>query len=243
MCIAHSRNCTFLTLSSPSLYTDPATLPRHDQDMKALRVIRTNYSLLWQHLDASKVLPKLVDKSVISEAEKRKVESYQQSCGQNAVIINALFTVEYVLEGLMTICDVLQTTPGKEHIAQHILRGTIQSVFRFRLLGGCSLTSTYTLIFFSLVSRSSNHPVFDCLQHAKAYSHAQPSTSAGGHGWLGTRLAKQDCIVWGKNACVICLLSFGNLPTRLALFNNLPDFPHLIILYTVSNQNWTVGMV
>ena len=77
VCIAHSRNCTFLTLSSPSLYTDPATLPRHEQKIRAARVIRTNYSLLWQHLDASKVLPKLVDKSVISETKKKEVESYQ----------------------------------------------------------------------------------------------------------------------------------------------------------------------
>ena len=103
--------------------------------MRAARVIRTNYSLLWQHLDASKVLPKLVDKSVISEAKKKEVESYHQSRGQNAVIINALFTVEHIPEGLLTICDVLQTTTGKERIAQHILRGTIQSVFRFRLVG------------------------------------------------------------------------------------------------------------
>ena len=131
MCIAHSRNCTFLTLSSPSLYTDPATLPRHEQVMRAVRVIRTNYSLLWQDLDASKVLPKLVDKSVISEAKKKEVESYQQNHGQNAVVIDALFFVECAPEGLLTICDVLQTTPGKEHIAQHILRGTIQSVFKF----------------------------------------------------------------------------------------------------------------
>ena len=102
--------------------------------MRAVKVIRTNYSLLWQHLDASKVLPKLVDKSVISEAKKKEVESYHQSCGQSAVIINVLFTVEHTAEGLLTICDVLQTTPGKEHIAQHILRGTIQSVLRFRLV-------------------------------------------------------------------------------------------------------------
>ena len=98
-------------------------------------MIRTNYSLLWQHLDASKVLPKLVDKSVFSEEKKKEVESYQQSRGQNSLIINALFTVECTPEGLLTICDTLQTTPGKEHIAQHILRGTIQSVFRFRLVG------------------------------------------------------------------------------------------------------------
>ena len=112
------------TLSSPCLYKDPATLPQHEQIMRAVRVIHTNYSLLWQHLDASKVLPKLVDKSVISEAKKKEVESYQQSRAQSAVIINALFLfVERTPEGLLTICDTLQTTPGKEHIAQHILRG------------------------------------------------------------------------------------------------------------------------
>ena len=111
------------TLSSLCLYKDPATLPRHEQIMRARRVIRTNYSLLWQHLDASKVLPKLLGKSVFSEEKKKEVESYQQSCGQSAVIINALFFVERTPEGLLTICDTLQTTSGKEHIAQHILRG------------------------------------------------------------------------------------------------------------------------
>ena len=105
--------------------------------MRALRVIRTNYSLLWQHLVASKVLPKLEDKSVISEAKKKEVESYQQNLGQSAVIINALFTasIKHSSEGLLTICDTLLTTPGKEHIAQHILRGKVHSVFRFRLVG------------------------------------------------------------------------------------------------------------
>ena len=137
-------------LPSLSPHAEPATLPRHEQLMRAARVIRTNYSLLWQHLDASKVLPKLVDKSVISEAKKKEVETYQQGHGQNAVIINALFSanIKRTLEELLTICDTLQTTPGKEHIAQHILRGTIQSVFRI------SLTCTYTLIFFSQVTQS-----------------------------------------------------------------------------------------
>ena len=119
---------TSICLSSLPPHTDPATLPQ--QDMKVLRVIRTNYSLLWQHLDASKVLPKLVDKSVISETKKKKVESYQQNHAQNTLIINALFSasIKHTLEGLLTICDTLQTTPGKEHIAQHILRGIVQSV-------------------------------------------------------------------------------------------------------------------
>ena len=107
----------------PYPHADPEGLPR--QLMRAVRVIRTNYGLLWQHLDASKVLPKLVDKSVISEAKKKEVESYHQNLGQSALIINALFTASHSLEGLLTICNTLLTTPGKEHIAQQILRGKV----------------------------------------------------------------------------------------------------------------------
>ena len=90
--------------------------------MRAARVLRTNYSLLWYHLSASKVLPQLLDKSILSESLKERVESYQQRCGQNAAVINELFT-EHSPEGLLVICDTLQTTPAQEHIAQHILRG------------------------------------------------------------------------------------------------------------------------
>jgi len=96
--------------------------------MRTVRVLRTNYSLVWYHLDASKVLPQLLDKSILSGSDKKKVESYQQRCGQNAAVINALFTVEHPSKGLLAICDTLQATPAKEHVAQHILRG-IASAF------------------------------------------------------------------------------------------------------------------
>ena len=117
-------SCFGYFLSSISLHSDPTTLPRHEQVMRAARVLRTSYSLLWYHLNASKVLPQLLDKSIVSESLKKKVESYQQRCGQNAAVINELFT-EHSPEGLMAICDTLQSTPAQEHIAQHILRGII----------------------------------------------------------------------------------------------------------------------
>jgi len=105
----------------PSLHSDPTTLSRHEQVMRASRVLRTNYGLLWYYLNASKVLSQLLDKSILSESMKKKVESYQQRCGQNAAVINELFT-EHSPEGLLAICDALQTTRAQEHIAQHILR-------------------------------------------------------------------------------------------------------------------------
>ena len=116
-------------LSFPTRHTDPGTLPQHEQRIKASRVIRTNYSLLWQHLDASNVLPKLMEKSIISESQKKEVKSYQQSHGQSAVIIDALFCRAHMQEALVTICDTLQTIPGKEPLGQHILRGTVHSAF------------------------------------------------------------------------------------------------------------------
>ena len=71
-----------------------------------------------------------MDKSIINETKKREVQSYQQCHGQNAVIIKALLrdSGPCAPEGLVTICDTLQITPGKEHIAQRILRGTVHSV-------------------------------------------------------------------------------------------------------------------
>ena len=135
---------TLHSLSPHADYAEPATVPRHEQLMRAAKAIRTNYSLLWQHLDASKVLPKLVDKFVISETKKKEVESYQQNHGQNAVIINALFTASHSLEGLLTICDMLKITPGKEHIAQHILQGKVHSDTNFPNFSRWILITSHT---------------------------------------------------------------------------------------------------
>lgn len=115
-----------------SLPTDPAALPQYEQEMKAKRVICINYCLIWQHLIAGNVLPKLMEKSVISVSKKQEVESYQQR-GQNAVIIEAVLSGGHAPEGLLTICDTLLTDLGKGHMAQHILRGIVHLSFRFRL--------------------------------------------------------------------------------------------------------------
>ena len=92
--------------------------------MRAARVIHTNYSLLWQHLSGSIVLPKL---PFLGESQKEEVESYQERVTQNAVIINTLLgaSVKHTPDGLLILCETLQTTPGREHIAQRILEGKV----------------------------------------------------------------------------------------------------------------------
>ena len=101
----------------------PEDIPEHEQRMKCSRVIRTNYSLLYGHLDAGKLLPKLPEKDLINDAQFKAAESYQQRFAKNAVVIGALLKLDRPSHGLLKFCDTLETTPGQEHLGRKLLKG------------------------------------------------------------------------------------------------------------------------
>ena len=104
--------------------------------MKGARVMRTNYSFLWQYLEPSQLLPKLVDKELMTETRKKEAESYTQKFAQNAVIIDQLFGSHCPP---LKLCDTLDVT-GQEHIAKKLLQGTycVGCIYQmYRLLGVC----------------------------------------------------------------------------------------------------------
>ena len=80
----------------------------------------TNYSFLWQYLEPSRLLPKLVDKLLMTERARKEAESYGQSFAQNSVIIHQLFASDCPP---LKLCDTLDVT-GQEHIARKLLQGT-----------------------------------------------------------------------------------------------------------------------
>ena len=102
---------------------DPETIPEHEQRIKCYRVIRTNYSLLYGHLDTEKLLPKLPEKDLIREEELKKVKSYHQKFAQNAAVIVALLEFYRPSHGLLKFCDTLETTPGQENLGRKLLKG------------------------------------------------------------------------------------------------------------------------
>ena len=83
-------------------------------------MMRTNYSFLWQYLEPRQLLPKLVDKELMTETRKKEAESYTQKFAQNSVIINQLFHSDCPP---LKLCDTLDVT-GQEHIARKLLQGT-----------------------------------------------------------------------------------------------------------------------
>ena len=95
-------------------------LSEYKQKMRGDRVLGINYSFLWQHLEPSQLLPKLVDKELMTEIGKQIAESYKQKFAQNAVVINELFGSHC---SPLKLCDTLDIT-GQEHIARKLLQGT-----------------------------------------------------------------------------------------------------------------------
>ena len=112
---------------------DPEAIPEHIQRMKCVRVIHTNYSLLYSDLDTARLLPKLPDKELIGEMQLKSVKSYHQRFAQNAVLIEALLHMDRPSNGLLKFCDTLETTPGQEHIGKKLLQG-IQTTMVSRAL-------------------------------------------------------------------------------------------------------------
>ena len=104
---------------------DPEAIPEHKQYMIYSSVIRTNFSLLYSSLDATRILLKLPDKELISEVQMKAANCYHQRFAQNAMVINALLTLERPSNALLKFADILETTPGQEHIAKILLRGML----------------------------------------------------------------------------------------------------------------------
>ena len=99
---------------------NPEDIPEYELRMKGYKVMRTNYSFLWQYLEPSRLLPILVDKLLMTERAKKEAESYTQKFAQNAVIIYQLFACGCPP---LKLCDTLDVT-GQGHIARKLLQGT-----------------------------------------------------------------------------------------------------------------------
>ena len=121
---------------------DPEAIPEHKQYLMFARVIRTNFSLLYSHLDAGRLLAKLPDKELISEMQLKSVKSYHHRFAQNAILIDALLYMDRPSNGLLKFCDTLETTPGQEHVGKKLLEG-IQTTMVSRTLAGGAMPAQH----------------------------------------------------------------------------------------------------
>ena len=91
--------------------------------MFSARVVRQNFTFLYQHLAVANILPVVVENGIITEAKRKEVESYTQKYAQSIVVIGALFLWECPPDGLVRLTDVLAMTTGQEQVARKLLDG------------------------------------------------------------------------------------------------------------------------
>ena len=93
--------------------------------MLSARVLRNNYSYLYQHLETNPILQHLLDKDIITENTKNQVQSYSQKYPQNIVLVKALFSFECPDDVAVKFADILIATTGQEHIGQKLAQGKL----------------------------------------------------------------------------------------------------------------------
>ena len=94
-----------------------------DQHMLGARVVQHNFTFIHQHLAVADTVPTLVQKGVISEAERKEVGKYTQKYAQSIVTMGALFKWDRPPDGLVRLTDVLAIAPGQEQVAWKLRGG------------------------------------------------------------------------------------------------------------------------
>ena len=87
-----------------------------------------HYSLLYGQLDVEKLLPKLPEKDLIDAEDLEIAASYHQRFAKNAYIIRVLLWYDRPSHGLLKFIDVLETTPGQEHLGRKLPKGTSEPI-------------------------------------------------------------------------------------------------------------------
>ena len=116
MCVSISYINVFTDLGDRE---NPEDVPEYELKLRGCIVMCTNYSFLWQYLEPSRLLPRLVDKLLMTERAKKEAESYAQKFAQNPVVIHELFASDCPP---LKLCDTLDVT-GQGHIARKLLQG------------------------------------------------------------------------------------------------------------------------
>ena len=100
---------------------NPKNFPDYQGSVKGAKVLRTNYSFLWQYLEPSQEFQsRLVEKSFMTEADRVELNCYEERSAQAAVIIHRVLFSN--CEPLSLLDDLTNT--GQGHITNKLKQGT-----------------------------------------------------------------------------------------------------------------------
>lgn len=112
-----STNIVLVT--APTGRGRPESLSELEQRLFYTRVLCSNFSYLYQHLNTPAILAALAEKKLI---EPSYVKRYSEKCAQNVEAILDMQLVRAPPNCMDKLCDILQTKQ-QDHIADRLLTG------------------------------------------------------------------------------------------------------------------------
>ena len=94
------------------------------EEITCAKVLRKNFSYLYQHLDTSHILQHLLDGGIITEDVRKQVQSYVSKYTQNVVLVRSLIGSKISSDRAM---NILIAASEQEHIGQKLTEGKIYS--------------------------------------------------------------------------------------------------------------------
>ena len=91
-----------------------------DAEQKKLgaKVVRLNFSELYQHLNVASLLEQLVDEGLITPAKRKEVDAYSGKVyAQNTAAVRAIFSSSPPPTFFLQLCDILEASTQHSRFA------------------------------------------------------------------------------------------------------------------------------
>ena len=102
----------------------PEDLSELEQRLFYTRVLCTNFSYLYQHLNTPAILAALEEKELIEPYEVKSIKAYSEQKAQNTLAIHRMQEIDAPPNCMDKLCDTLQAKQ-QDHIADRLLTGKI----------------------------------------------------------------------------------------------------------------------
>jgi len=100
----------------------PENLSELEQRLFYTRVLCTNFSYLYQHLNTPAILAALEEKELIEPHWVNDIKTYSEKHAQNALAVHRLQLINAPPNCMDKLCDTLQTNQ-QSHVAERLLTG------------------------------------------------------------------------------------------------------------------------
>ena len=102
---------------------DVESVPQCLKEASSAVVLRKSISFLYQHLDPDKVVPMLIEKSLLSTSEAQELASYKHGTAKSIALVDKMLHEASAVDANLSLIDTLKRIPGQQYIGARLMQG------------------------------------------------------------------------------------------------------------------------